>query len=87
MVYPDEETDKGIYSQEGREELMENEDEITDVDEGFMKGYEEEEKLSECGQCNKVLENNVVEREFNDELLRFCSSECASEYEKNHQEQ
>ncbi len=47
--------DEDIYSTTGREELMENEDEITDVDEGFMQGYEEGEKIAECAHCKKIL--------------------------------
>ena len=86
MAYPEDEHNDGIYSEEGREALMDEEDEITDVDEGFMKGYEEEEKLSGCGKCGKVLESEVVEREFGGELVRFCSSECADEYERSHHE-
>ena len=76
----DEEED--IYSEAGREELMEKEDEITDVDEGFMQGYDEGEKIAECPGCGKVLMEKVVEREIDGEVYRFCSDECASEYKK-----
>ncbi len=76
--------EQGIYSEEGREELMEDEDEITDLDEGFMQGYEEGEKLSECCNCGKVLKDKTVEEEIDGELLRFCSSECASAYDESH---
>ena len=72
---------EGIYSEEGREELLEDEDEISDLDEGFMKGYDEGEKIAECCTCGKVLKKDIVEGEFNDEIYRFCSNECASNYE------
>ena len=76
--------DKDIYGEEGREELIEDEDEITNIEEGFMKGYDEEEKLSECCNCGKVLvKEEVVEEEFDGVVYRFCSPECASEFEKN----
>ena len=82
----DEERDEGIYSTVGREELMDEEDEITDVDEGFMMGYEEGEKIAECQNCGALLVNeNVVEEEFDGEIYRFCSSKCASEYEAKKQ--
>ena len=82
------ETEGDIYSDAGREELMENEDEITDIDEGFMKGYEEEEKIAECKNCGALLVNEkVVEEEIGDETFMFCSSQCASEFEiKKHKE-
>ena len=75
--------EEDIYSDAGREELIDEEDEITDVDEGFMKGYEEEEKTTNCKNCGALLVNeNIVEEEINDEVYRFCSSECASEFEQ-----
>ncbi len=78
--------EEDIYSEEGREELMDEEDEITDLDEGFMKGYEEEEKTAECQNCGALLINeNIVEEELGDEVYRFCSSECASEFETKKQ--
>jgi hypothetical protein len=74
--------EEDIYSDEGREELIDEEDEITDVDEGFMKGYDEEEKTAECTNCGALLINeNIVEEEIDDRMYRFCSSECATEYE------
>jgi len=76
------EREEDIYSDEGREELMEEEDEITDIDEGFMKGYEEGEKIAECQNCGAILLDEVVERIIDDETYRFCSSKCASEFEK-----
>ena len=78
--------EEGIYSTTGREELMDEEDEITDVDEGFMMGYEEGEKIAECQNCGALLVNeSVVEEEFDGEIYRFCSSKCASEFEAKKQ--
>ncbi len=75
--------EQDIYSDAGREELIDEEDEITDIDEGFMKGYEEEEKTAECKNCGDILVNeNVVEEEIDDVVYRFCSSECATEFEQ-----
>lgn len=73
-------SDEDIYSDEGREELMEEEDEITDVDEGFMQGYEQGEKAAVCANCGKLLEEDFVEQEIGEEMCRFCSNDCASEY-------
>ena len=88
-MHPNEEdnVDEDIYSNTGREELIEEEDEITDVDEGFMQGYEEGEKMAMCPNCKKLLEDDFVEQELNDETYRFCSDECATKYvEKRHQQ-
>ena len=69
-----------IYSGAGREELIEEEDEITDLDEGFMKGYEEGAKVAECKNCKSVLLDNFVESIVDDETCRFCTQECATEF-------
>lgn len=51
-----------------------------------MKGYEEEDKLSECQECAKVLKENedIIETEFEDEIYNFCSEECAEKFERKH---
>jgi len=75
--------DDDVYSEEGREELVE-EDAITDQEEGFVKGYEQEEKIAFCNECGKVLvDENFIEMEVEDSVLRFCSRECAEEYTKS----
>jgi len=79
------EREENLYSKEGREVLLDKEDEITDVDEGFMKGYEEGEKMAICQFCKKVLEDEVVERDFDGETYRFCSEQCADKFTKNRQ--
>lgn len=72
-----------VYSEAGREEL-EEEDEITDLDEGFMKGYDEGAKMAKCPVCNKVIEKDFVERDIDDETYRFCCEEHAEKYVKSH---
>jgi hypothetical protein len=71
-----------VYSEAGLEDLEEHEDEITEVDEGFMKGYNEGAKSSKCVACGKVLDEEVTELEHNDQTYRFCSSKCAEKFEK-----
>lgn len=68
-----------IYEDEGREEMIENE-EISAEEEGFMKGYEEDESPTECARCHKLLGRNFVESEIDNETLRFCSEKCAAAY-------
>lgn len=79
----------GIYSEEGREDLMEKEDEITDVDEGFMKGYNEfGSESTRCKNCKTILEGpEVIEHEFKGTTYKFCSQRCLTEFEINQQEE
>ena len=65
-------------------EKAEESDEIDEIEEGFMKGYEEENSMAECANCNKILTDDVVEQEIEGELHRFCSEECAQKFEKKH---
>lgn len=78
------EKEQNVYSEAGREDLLGHEDEITDADEGFMKGYSEGAKAAKCVTCGTVLgdSHHVVEMEHNDQTYRFCSSECAEKYKK-----
>lgn len=75
--------DEDIYTGAGRE-VAEEEDEISDVEEGFMEGYEEDEHAAKCANCKKILKDDYIEEEFDDEILKFCSERCASKYERSH---
>lgn len=77
------ESEKNVYSEAGREELIENDDSITDVDEGFMKGYEEGGKMAKCPVCNEILADDFVEKEINGEIHRFCCDEHAEKFMKS----
>ena len=70
-----------IYDEEGREEL-EDADEITELEEGFIEGYEEGEHLAKCAECGKVsIDENFLEEELDGKHYRFCSEECAAGFE------
>jgi ribosomal protein L24E len=75
----DKETD--IYTEEGREELEENEGEIAPWEEGFAAGAEGTEG-GHCAHCHKPLgdrEEGVIEKKRKgEETLFFCSEKCAS---------
>jgi hypothetical protein len=79
------ESDEGIYSDEGREEMLDN-DEIDDFEEGFMKGAEMDGQSAKCRKCGRILikRKDMVEREVEDKVLWFCSEECADKYENEH---
>ena len=70
-----------IYEEEGREEL-EDSDEINELEEGFMEGYEEGEHQARCGKCKKILVNeDFIEEEIEGNHYRFCSEECLEAFE------
>ncbi|MEM2916323.1 MAG: hypothetical protein QXT19_03130 [Candidatus Woesearchaeota archaeon] len=67
-----------VYTEEGREELMED-DEVAEWEEGFAEGEREPEK-AHCAGCGKVLsqdESKIVEREIDHIIYNFCSDKCA----------
>jgi len=75
-----------VYSEEGREKLEEN-DEVSPSEEGFMEGAEGRGKKNCCAECGKVLgEDEIIEREFEGEMKWFCSEEHAENYIKKHKE-
>ena len=74
--------DDDIYGEEGLEEAMEA-DEIDDVEEGFMKGYDDEGDLMKCAKCKRLVsEETAVEKEVNNETYIFCSPQCAKNFKK-----
>ena len=76
------EEDKDVYEDEFLEEAMEA-DEIDDLEEGFMKGYDDEEALVKCAKCKRlVAEANAVEKEIKSETYIFCSPQCAKNFKK-----
>lgn len=76
-----EELEEDLTTPEGREVALDA-DEIDSVEEGFMKGYQEGEKMAKCALCHKPLERDIIEKEFDDETYRFCSQHCLDEFEK-----
>ncbi len=71
--------DKDIYSEDGREELVEG-DEISPAEEGFMEGAEGDGQGAKCRKCGAVLGDDLIEKKVGNELCRFCSDECAEKY-------
>jgi hypothetical protein len=74
-------TDEDIYSEEGREELVDD-DEISPTEEGFMEGAHDGGQGAKCRRCGKILDDDFIERKFGDNILRFCSDECVEKYAK-----
>ena len=64
------------------EKLME--ESLETPEEGFLKGYSDEEEVGECAECGSAVnEENRVEKEVEGETLNFCSKSCAEEFEEN----
>ena len=82
----DEDKEQNVYDEKVSEKLEEA-DEIDEIEEGFMKGYNEDIDTSRCATCGKILEKDVVEEEFDGDTYHFCSEECARKFEhkKDHQ--
>ncbi len=76
-----EEEETGLYSEEGREESIED-DEIDEVEEGFMQGYGSGDRLAKCALCRKPLADDFVEEELDNEIYRFCSEEHAEAFRR-----
>ena len=73
------EAETDVYSEEGREELMED-DEVSEWEEGFAEGEAEPEK-AHCAGCGKVLgqdKSKIVEKEVKHTIYYFCCDKCAS---------
>ncbi|MCK5107587.1 MAG: hypothetical protein KAQ83_02580 [Nanoarchaeota archaeon] len=75
--------DEEVYSKEGRDHLVED-DEISPWEAAFMEGADEDGTGAKCRTCGKILlrEKAVIEKVINGELHRFCSDECLDSFEK-----
>tara|TARA_Y100000031_G_C8128079_1_gene341506 strand:- start:281 stop:508 length:228 start_codon:yes stop_codon:yes gene_type:complete len=51
------------------------------TEEGFLQGFESEEDPEECAECGKALRGKPIIREVENEQLKFCSEDCAEDYE------
>ena len=80
---PEPEKEDDIYEEEPRDELEEDA-EITPEEQGFMEGYEEQEKAVSCHNCGKVIveKEDVVKREINGEHVLFCSQRCVDSFKE-----
>jgi len=73
------ETTEDIYDEKTRKEEVDN-DEISDAEEGFMEGYEDD-NLTECAYCHQMVRNkDCIEREINKVRYRFCCEDCYNKF-------
>lgn len=74
------EQEADVYTEEGREELTVDAQEIKPWEEGFSKGAAGVGHDGVCAHCSKPLgdrEEGVVHQEYRGETLAFCSEDCA----------
>ena len=55
-------------------------------EEGFMKGYMDEEDVKVCAECGDAIKEKFVKKEIDGEKRLFCSESCAEDYEESIQE-
>lgn len=68
-----------VYDKEGREKLVED-GEIEPQEAAFMEGASGKGKAGHCAACGKTLgdeHGDVIEKEVDGKILKFCSDECA----------
>lgn len=75
LEYGDNETDP-------TEEQMVDQEALDSSEEGFLKGYADEEKFDECAECGVVLREKKISKEIAGESYSFCSKACATEFEE-----
>jgi hypothetical protein len=54
---------------------------LSGEEEGFIKGYSQDEEIEECAECGAAIdEEKKVVSKIKDEEYHFCSKECAKEF-------
>jgi len=79
---PEEQNDTPEFDEEEREDMLED-DEITNLEEGVLQGYEEGKTMDSCANCGQaIIDEDFVEEKIEGKIHRFCSTECADEFEE-----
>jgi len=76
--------EKSVYDDEesSAKELISEEEDVDSPDEGFSKGYAEEEEVTECAECGTaVREEKKVAKKIDGESYVFCSKTCAEDFQ------
>ena len=54
------------------------------TEEGFIKGFEDNEEPDECAECGAAINpEKLVVKEIENESYKFCSEDCAKDYEES----
>ncbi len=54
--------------------------EISSEEEGFLKGFEDEEEAIECAECGSAIHEDIVKKVIDGETMNFCNTACAEDY-------
>ena len=75
--------DNYVFDEKEDSEEHLTEEDSSSPEEGFMKGYLEEEEVKECCECGAAIksEKQAIVREVSGEEFVFCSNNCADEFE------
>ena len=66
------------------EEQMVDSGGLDSSEEGFIRGYTEDEKIEECAECGtSISEGKGIAKEIEGEKYTFCSKSCADEFEES----
>ncbi len=66
------------------EEQILDEEGIDSSEEGFMRGYSEDDEILECAECGAaVREEKRIVKEIEGEEYTFCSDECAKDFKES----
>jgi len=57
---------------------------LDSTEEGFIKGYADDDEVIECAECGSaVREDKKIVKEINSESYTFCSKGCAQDFEES----
>lgn len=66
------------------EEEMLDQGGIDSSEEGFMKGYAEDEEVVECDECGSACnEEKKIIKDIEGEKYTFCSKDCLKEFQES----
>lgn len=74
------------YINEGEnpvERFSTDDGEVSSEEEGFMKGFEDEDETIECAECGCAVHEEAVRKVIDGETMTFCSDVCAQDYVDN----
>lgn len=71
-----------VFDNEPHKKGEKSDEDFESPEEGFMEGYAEDEEVDECAECGSAIdEENKIIKEIEGETYKFCSENCAKEFE------
>jgi len=56
---------------------------VSSEEEGFMKGYTEEDEVPACEECGSAIHSKPIKKIIDGEEHIFCCDACAREFEES----